>query len=189
MPDEDGPSLVSPTTFKSLFRQHPAGVAVVTLTHEGTRYGFTATSVISVSADPPILTFSIDSSSSSWPALAEMSAAQVTGSLSGRAPEAGEQWSSYADVHKQIRGLDDAGKWDQAVRLATGTGAGSANATFGGFDEQSSVYLDGVTQDTEQGLVGSRVGLIIGAVLSLLAGLAAAVLALRGVEARLREYR
>ena len=66
----DGPSLVSPTDFKSVFRRHPAGVAVVTLAHEGTLYGFTATSVISVSADPPILTFSIDSSSSSWPALA-----------------------------------------------------------------------------------------------------------------------
>lgn len=67
---DDGPSLVSPTTFKSVFRRHPAGVAVVTLADGEERYGFTATSVISVSADPPILTFSIDSSSSSWPALA-----------------------------------------------------------------------------------------------------------------------
>ena len=67
----DGPSLVSPTDFKSVFRRHPAGVAVVTLAHAGVLYGFTATSVISVSADPPVLTFSIDSSSSSWPALAE----------------------------------------------------------------------------------------------------------------------
>jgi len=71
-PDADGPSLVSPTDFKAVFRHHPAGVAVVTLSHQGTLYGFTATSVISVSADPPILTFSIDSSSSSWPALAEV---------------------------------------------------------------------------------------------------------------------
>ena len=67
----DGPSEVSPTDFKAVFRRHPAGVTVVTFTHEGTRYGFTATSVISVSADPPVLTFSIDSTSSSWPALSE----------------------------------------------------------------------------------------------------------------------
>jgi len=67
----DGPSLVSPTDFKSVFRRHPAGVCVITLAHEGTLYGFTATSVISVSADPPILAFSIDNASSSWPALAE----------------------------------------------------------------------------------------------------------------------
>ncbi len=67
----DGPSQVSPTDFKSVFRRHPAGVAVVTFSHDGVLYGFTATSVISVSADPPVLTFSIDSTSSSWPALAE----------------------------------------------------------------------------------------------------------------------
>jgi len=67
----DGPSQVSPDDFKAVFRRHPAGVAVVTFTHGGALYGFTATSVISVSADPPVLTFSIDSTSSSWPALAE----------------------------------------------------------------------------------------------------------------------
>ena len=67
----DGPSQVSPADFKAVFRRHPAGVAVVTLRHDEELYGFTATSVISVSADPPVLTFSIDSTSSSWPALAE----------------------------------------------------------------------------------------------------------------------
>lgn len=69
---DDGPSRVSPETFKSVFRQHPAGVVVVTFAHHGQLHGFTATSLISVSADPPVLTFSIDSSSSSWPALAEV---------------------------------------------------------------------------------------------------------------------
>lgn len=68
---DDGPSLVSPGLFKSVFRRHPAGVAVVTFAAGEVPYGFTATSVISVSADPPILTFSIDSGSSSWAALAE----------------------------------------------------------------------------------------------------------------------
>ena len=68
----DGPSLVSPADFKAVFRHHPAGVAVVTFTSEGRLFGFTATSVISVSADPPVLTFSIDSTSTSWPALAEV---------------------------------------------------------------------------------------------------------------------
>ncbi len=69
---DDGPSLVSPDTFKSVFRQHPAGVVVVTFAGNGQLHGFTATSLISVSADPPVLTFSIDSGSSSWPALAEV---------------------------------------------------------------------------------------------------------------------
>lgn len=62
--------VIAPETFKSVFRGHPAGVAVVTFTTGGELHGFTATSVISVSADPPVLTFSIGATSSSWPALA-----------------------------------------------------------------------------------------------------------------------
>lgn len=117
------------------------------------------------------------------------SAAQVATSLADSSPPLRNQWDAYTAVHRQIRTFDDSGKWDEAVRLATGTGAGSSNATFNAFDDQTTAFLDQVTTTTEQGLGGSRVGLIIGAVLSLLAGLAAAVLARRGVEARLREYR
>ena len=52
--------------FRAIFRQHPAGVAVVTLVAEdGRPVGFTATSVISVSADPPLVAFSINTTSSS----------------------------------------------------------------------------------------------------------------------------
>ncbi|HIT75017.1 MAG TPA: flavin reductase family protein [Candidatus Avipropionibacterium avicola] len=55
--------------FRAIFRAHPAGVAVVTL-HDGHRpVGFTATSVISVSAEPPLVAFSVSTGSSSWPAL------------------------------------------------------------------------------------------------------------------------
>lgn len=66
--EQDEPQL-SPQQFKEVFRQHPAGVAVVALRHEGRPVGFTATSVISVSAAPPLLAFSLASSSSSWPAV------------------------------------------------------------------------------------------------------------------------
>ena len=65
---QDEPQL-TPEQYKSVFRQHAAGVAVVTLLAEDGPVGFTATSVISVSAAPPLLAFSIDSGSSSWPAL------------------------------------------------------------------------------------------------------------------------
>lgn len=60
---------LSPDEFKTVFRNHPAGVAVVALRHEGRPVGFTATSVISVSAAPPLLAFSLASTSSSWPAV------------------------------------------------------------------------------------------------------------------------
>lgn len=76
---------LSPEEFKAIFRQHPAGVAVITLRHHDRLVGFTATSVISVSADPPLLAFSVAGGSGSWAPLAEartvvvnfLSAAQV----------------------------------------------------------------------------------------------------------------
>lgn len=55
--------------FRSAFRGHPAGVAVITATGERPA-GFTATSLISVSAHPPALAFGIDTASSSWPVFA-----------------------------------------------------------------------------------------------------------------------
>lgn len=61
---------IAPDAFRSVFRGHPAGVAVVALHHDGRPVGFTATSVISVSAEPPLLAFSLAATSSSWPALA-----------------------------------------------------------------------------------------------------------------------
>lgn len=60
---------VSAESFKAVFRRHPAGVAVITFAHGDRVVGFTATSVISVSAAPPLFAFSIDSGSSSWPGL------------------------------------------------------------------------------------------------------------------------
>jgi flavin reductase (DIM6/NTAB) family NADH-FMN oxidoreductase RutF len=68
---------LSADSFKSIFRQHPAGVTVVTLAHDDRLVGFTATSVISVSAEPPLLAFSVAGGSSSWSALAEASSVVV----------------------------------------------------------------------------------------------------------------
>lgn len=45
--------------FKSAFRAHPAGVAVVTAMGTEGAVGLTASSVASVSADPPVLSFSV----------------------------------------------------------------------------------------------------------------------------------
>ncbi len=67
--EHDEPQL-TPDEYKAVFRQHAAGVAVITLTGPHGPVGFTATSVISVSAAPPLLAFSIDSASSCWPAVA-----------------------------------------------------------------------------------------------------------------------
>lgn len=63
-----GPSL-SADDFKSLFRGHPGGVAVITAEGEHGPVALTATSVASVSADPPLLIFSLSAMSSSTPTI------------------------------------------------------------------------------------------------------------------------
>ncbi|MER6256377.1 flavin reductase family protein [Streptomyces sp. NPDC001584] len=59
----------SPDLLRSVFRQHAAGVAVITAQDGGRPVGFTATSLNSVSADPPLLSFTISTGASSWPAV------------------------------------------------------------------------------------------------------------------------
>lgn len=62
--------VVSADDFKAAFRNHPAGVAVITADPGDGPVGLTATSVISVSANPALLVFSLSAHSSSAPALA-----------------------------------------------------------------------------------------------------------------------
>ncbi|MFJ2114900.1 MULTISPECIES: flavin reductase family protein [unclassified Streptomyces] len=59
-----------PDLLRSVFRQHAAGVAVITARGERP-VGFTATSLNSVAAEPPLVSFGVGVSSSSWPVLAE----------------------------------------------------------------------------------------------------------------------
>lgn len=73
-PDAARPSAGEPAAaFREAFRRHPAGVAIITASYEGRPYGFTATSVASLSADPPRFTFNMARTSSSWPAIANTS--------------------------------------------------------------------------------------------------------------------
>jgi flavin reductase (DIM6/NTAB) family NADH-FMN oxidoreductase RutF len=60
---------LSASEFKGAFRNHAAGVAVITADAGGGPVGLTATSVFSVSAEPPLLVFSISDLSSSAPTL------------------------------------------------------------------------------------------------------------------------
>ncbi|MFK8907096.1 flavin reductase family protein [Streptomyces sp. YS-3] len=61
----------SPQLFRAVFRQHAAGVAVITAQRDGRPVGFTATSLNSVAAEPPLLSFGIGTGSSSWPVISE----------------------------------------------------------------------------------------------------------------------
>jgi len=56
--------------FKAAFRRLAAGVAVVTALHpDGRPAGFTATSVASLAATPPLATFNMARKASAWPAI------------------------------------------------------------------------------------------------------------------------
>ncbi len=56
--------------FKEAFRRHAAGVAVITArTPDGVPVGFTATSLASLAIDPPLATFNMARTSSSWAAI------------------------------------------------------------------------------------------------------------------------
>ena len=63
-------SSLSPDEFKALFRGHPGGVAVITADAGDGPVALTATSVASVSAEPPLLIFSISALSSASDVLA-----------------------------------------------------------------------------------------------------------------------
>lgn len=56
-------------SFKSAFRGHPGGVAVITADAGDGPVALTATSVFSVSAEPPLLAFSVSEVSSSTPTI------------------------------------------------------------------------------------------------------------------------
>ncbi|RJQ82242.1 flavin reductase [Pseudonocardiaceae bacterium YIM PH 21723] len=53
--------------FRSVFRRHPAGVVVITLDGGDGPAGFTATSLSSLSLEPPLVSFGIGSGASCWP--------------------------------------------------------------------------------------------------------------------------
>lgn len=71
-PETDAPTGL----LRSVFRGHPAGVAIITCSHEGMPYGATVTSVASVSATPPVISFSLARSIS---AFAAFSGARLVG--------------------------------------------------------------------------------------------------------------
>lgn len=104
--------------FKSLFGDHPGPVAVVAAKSNGLPIGFTATSVISLSADPPLLAFSVSARSSSLEAMKVIEHATVHfldvphQSLAQRFATSGidrfadHEWTPMPDGAPLIKGVD-----------------------------------------------------------------------------------
>jgi flavin reductase (DIM6/NTAB) family NADH-FMN oxidoreductase RutF len=60
------PGALETGLFRRIFRRHAVGVAVITACGR-TPVGFTATSLVSLAAEPPLVSFNISRGSSSWP--------------------------------------------------------------------------------------------------------------------------
>jgi flavin reductase (DIM6/NTAB) family NADH-FMN oxidoreductase RutF len=58
---------ISAARFKEVFRKHAGGVVVITVDAGRGPAGFTATSLTSLSLEPPLVSFGIAATSSSWP--------------------------------------------------------------------------------------------------------------------------
>ena len=74
---ERGSALSNAGLLRQAFRGHPAGVVVITVDAGARPAGFTATSIASVSAEPPMVSFSVASTSSSWPHIRDAGTAVI----------------------------------------------------------------------------------------------------------------
>ncbi|MFF1819115.1 flavin reductase family protein [Kribbella sp. NPDC058245] len=67
VPDRSEERIVDADVYRNVFRRHAAGVVVITADAGHGPVGFTATSLVSVSLLPPLVSFAIDTKASSWP--------------------------------------------------------------------------------------------------------------------------
>jgi hypothetical protein len=102
---------------------------------------------------------------------------------------AAKAFDDYRTVHKQIRAKDDGGDWDAAVALATGSSPDGANAAFQKFNDASGQALQRSSTQLHRYLDDAHGPLPVFAWIALVAGVAAAVAAARGISVRMREYR
>lgn len=58
---------IDANSYRQVFRQHPGGIVVITADCGHGPVGFTATSLVSASLNPPLVSFSIAETSSTWP--------------------------------------------------------------------------------------------------------------------------
>lgn len=99
-----------------------------------------------------------------------------------------DDWRAYREAHQRIVRADDAGDWEGAVRLATGSAASGATATFDTFDKDSE-QLIGATGAVVTAELRSGRGVALGlALLTLLLGAVAAAAVARGIAQRRGEF-
>ncbi|TDW89853.1 MULTISPECIES: flavin reductase family protein [Kribbella] len=77
VPDRSEERIVDADVYRSVFRRHAAGVVVITADSGHGPVGFTATSLVSISLLPPLVSFAIATSASSWPTVSTASSVVI----------------------------------------------------------------------------------------------------------------
>lgn len=102
-------SVISPARFRSIFGTFPAGVSVVTTSDlDGRPFGLTATSVCSVSLEPPLLLVCVADDSTTLPALRLSKRFVVNFLAGGRVGLARRYASDLEDKFAGVRWLPSA---------------------------------------------------------------------------------
>lgn len=99
------------------------------------------------------------------------------------------EWREYAQGHQKIRDLDNNGKWDQAVALATSTKPDDPGARFTQFDQDVTAQRDAASQGAIQAIDGLGGGAPVYAIGIALLSLLACWLIIRGFGKRIEEYK
>jgi len=97
-------------------------------------------------------------------------------------------WDDYVTVHEEIVSLDDGGRYDAAVELATTQEDAGSTAKLDAFDERSQKVISESGTETTDALRSGNTGILVLAIVTLLLGVAAAGMAVWGIGLRRREY-
>ena len=97
-------------------------------------------------------------------------------------------WDDYAAVHQEIVSLDNGGRYDAAVGLATTTDDIGSTAKLNAFDARSQEIITASGSETADALRNGNTGILVLAIVTLLLGTAAAGMAVWGIGLRRREY-
>ncbi|HET6732732.1 flavin reductase family protein [Mycobacterium sp.] len=63
---------LSPTTLREAFGHFPSGVIAIAAEIDGTRVGLAASTFMPVSLDPPLVSFAVQNTSTTWPKLKDL---------------------------------------------------------------------------------------------------------------------
>ncbi|KAA1425599.1 hypothetical protein [Nocardioides antri] len=99
-----------------------------------------------------------------------------------------DEWEAYVAKHEAIVRSDNEDLRGPALRVATAAGANGSNAPFDAFDAAAQKLVDDNAATTTDELRAGRTLALIGSLLTVVLGFAAAVAVARGIGARRREY-